>query len=131
MFVRNILHDHGRFGDVLEDGEVRKQVKGLKNHTGAQAQLALLFAFSSVTRRSIAIQGDPINSDTAGVRSFELVQAPQEGAFATPARADENDGFARLLDVVDSTQDGSGLVGLNQILNGDHRSICVRANLRK
>jgi hypothetical protein len=54
---------------------VREEVERLKDHAGAQAQLALLFVLLSRIGQFTALDGDATDRDAAGVGSFKLIQA--------------------------------------------------------
>ena len=71
--------DHPRrLGDVLQDGQMRKQIERLENHAGLHPQTPLPFPAFRVARRASAVNGDVADGDAAGVGDFKLVQAAQE-----------------------------------------------------
>src|SRR5205823_10180851 len=104
LFLPHAFNDHWRFDDILQNGEVREQVKGLKHHAGPKAQLALLLAFLAGSWFPSAFDSDTIDGDSAGIGRIELVEAAEKGALATAAGADEHDGSALLLRMVDTPQ---------------------------
>ena len=109
-FLRHVFHDHRPGREVRQHGEVRKEVEGLKHHAGAKPQPSMLFAPLARAGRTPALDRHAVNRDPAGVGDFKLVQAAKKGALATAARADEDDDFAGLLNVVDAVQHAGGVI---------------------
>jgi hypothetical protein len=51
----HLFHDPRSDGDIVQNIQVRKEIKGLEDHAGAQPQLALALAFLAVARRMAAL----------------------------------------------------------------------------
>ena len=79
-----------------------------------------LLAFATGQRQSAAFDGDTIDGDLARIGDLEQVEAAEEGAFTATAGADEHNGFAGLLLMVDAMQHTVRVIGFNEVLNGDH-----------
>src|SRR6185369_4761095 len=116
---RNALH-HGRaFGDVLQDGQMGEEIERLENHSRAKAKLALALAFFAGASSPAAFDTDVTNSDSARISDLKLVQAAEESAFAAATWADQDDGLAPLLLMINPVEDAIGFVGFDEFFNGD------------
>jgi len=78
----HLFEFHGRQGDVLQHGLVRKQVEALKDHAHFHADLV------DVDTRVVEIVA--VHGDLAGADGFQPVDRAQQRGLARAARADDD-----------------------------------------
>jgi hypothetical protein len=94
--ARQTLDGDRRFDDVLQHGEVRKQVELLENHSHLAADAAQL-GIRRVAADAGGVGADQrfaCDRDGTGIDGFEVVEAAQKGALARPRRADDRNDVA-------------------------------------
>src|SRR5207248_3273530 len=93
--------------------------------------LPLQLALVPISAGTSCFDRQTVNGNASGVGQLELIEAAQKSALAAAARADQHDRFTSFLAMIDSMKDQIGVVGFDQVLNGDHKRAFVRANWRK
>src|SRR5436190_18980432 len=126
-----VIHLNRADDDIFKHGEMRKQIKALEYHAGAQPQLALFFPIAAIEPVPVGgVEGDSRDGNLSRVNRLELIKAAKKGALAAAAGADDDDGFAFLLSVRNPVQHPLSAVGFYQRVNGDHNAISCRDNWR-
>src|SRR5258708_10852413 len=108
----------GRFDDVAEDGQVRKQVQMLKDSANLAAQLfdpARILVF-----RKICIKMHVLAFDRAAVDAFEPVKTAQQSRLATARRANNSQNGSRRDFKRDTAQNARAVCLFDQIFDANH-----------
>ena len=116
---------------MFADGQVRKEVERIERpcrRACAIGVAARVLRLDGTRPPSIVTPAMVMRPESA---NLELVEAAQESAFAAAARADEDDGFAAILRMVDAVQDAVRVIGFNQIFNGDHIATFLSSQIGK
>ncbi len=104
-----------RQADVLQHGEMGKEVESLEHHAHAGAQGKEGGRVGQGARQ----ERQPGDAHAPRVERLEPVEAAQESALAASRRTDERDGLAGGDFGVDAAQHATSAVRLVQVLDGD------------
>ena len=100
------MHIHRGFNEVLQHGHVGEQVELLEHHAhfaGNAAHFILVYIFCSSA--GVLAESLAIDDDAALVNGFQLVQAAEQGAFATAGGTDNGHHFALIDLQINALQD--------------------------
>ncbi len=86
-------HALRRLDDVLQGGEVRKELKVLKHHADQSADLARRLSVATLASRQQAMRPD---ADFPLIEIVQAIDAAQQRRFAAAAGADQGHGLAGL-----------------------------------
>ena len=92
LFATHLFHRYQGFADILQYRQMREEIKLLKHHPHALANIAqLFFAIAPLTAAVDFTEGNAVQFYGASAGYFHKVQTAQQGALTRAAAANDGD----------------------------------------